>query len=166
MMDQNAIDLGLLIVRLTVGITLALHGIAKYRGGIDGVGRWFKSEGLSPGLLHAHLAAASEIIFGFAIAAGLLMPLSGMGYVGVMVTAGWVGHRRNGFFIIKDGWEYVFVLAATVSSLTLLGPGSWSLDNALGVQMSGIGWFAVTLLGGIGSAIALLVTFYRPDGDQ
>jgi putative oxidoreductase len=94
------------------------------------------------------------------------MPLSGVGYVGVMVTAGWVGHRRNGFFIIKDGWEYVFVLAATVSSLTLLGPGSWSLDNALGVQMSGLGWFAVTLLGGIGSAIALLVTFYRPDGDQ
>ena len=54
-MDQNAIDLGLLLVRLTVGITLALHGIAKYRGGIDGVGRWFKSEGLSPGLLHACL---------------------------------------------------------------------------------------------------------------
>ena len=165
-MDQNAIDLGLLLLRLTVGVILALHGIAKYRGGIDGVGQWFKSEGLSPGLLHAHLAASSEIIFGFAIAAGLFMPISAMGYVGVMVTAGWVGHRKNGFFIIKDGWEYVFVLTAAVSSFALLGPGSWSLDNALGTEMSGIGWFVVTLLGGVGSAIALLLTFYRPDGEQ
>jgi putative oxidoreductase len=89
-----------------------------------------------------------------------------MGYVGVMVTAGWVGHRKNGFFIIKDGWEYVFVLTAAVSSFALLGPGSWSLDNALGTEMSGIGWFVVTLLGGVGSAIALLLTFYRPDGEQ
>tara|TARA_B100000579_G_scaffold436152_1_gene461262 strand:- start:2747 stop:3247 length:501 start_codon:yes stop_codon:yes gene_type:complete len=166
MMDQNAIDLGLLVLRLTVGVTLALHGIAKYRGGIDGVGRWFKSEGLSPGLLHAHLAATSEIVFGLAVAAGLLMPFSGMGYVGVMVTAGWVGHRKKGFFIIKDGWEYVFVLAITASSFALLGAGSWSVDNSLGIEMSGIGWFIVTWLGGVGSAIALLLTFYRPDVDQ
>jgi len=166
MMDQNAIDLGLLVLRLTVGVTLALHGIAKYRGGIDGVGRWFKSEGLSPGLLHAHLAAMSEIVFGLAVAAGLLMPFSGMGYVGVMVTAGWVGHRKKGFFIIKDGWEYVFVLAITASSFALLGAGTWSVDNALGIEMSGIGWFIATWLGGVGSAIALLLTFYRPDVDQ
>tara|TARA_B100000579_G_scaffold374228_1_gene338333 strand:- start:1917 stop:2414 length:498 start_codon:yes stop_codon:yes gene_type:complete len=165
-MDQNAIDMGLLILRLTIGVTLALHGIAKYRGGIDGVGRWFKSEGLSPGLLHAHLAAASEIVFGLAVGAGLLMPLSSMGYVGVMITAGWVGHRKNGFFIIKDGWEYVFVLAVAASILALLGPGSWSVDNSLGIEMSGIGWFIATWLGGAGSAIALLLTFYRPDVDQ
>ena len=165
-MDQNAIDLGLLLLRLTVGVTLVLHGIAKYRGGIDGVSRWFKSEGLSPGLLHAHLAAAGEIIFGFGVAAGLLMPLSGMGYVGVMTAAGWIGHRKNGFFIIKDGWEYVFVLAMTTSSLALLGPGSWSVDNWLGIEMSGIGWFIATWLGGAGSAIAMLATCYRPDVDQ
>jgi putative oxidoreductase len=166
MMDQNAIDLGLLLLRLTAGVTLALHGIAKYRGGIDGVGRWFKSEGLSPGLMHAHLAATSEIIFGIGVAAGLLTPLSSMGYVGVMVTAGWVGHRKNGFFIIKDGWEYAFVLAIMASSFSLLGSGSWSIDNALGIEMSGLGWFIATCLGGAGSAIVLLSTFYRPDADQ
>ena len=55
-------------------------------------------------------AALGEIGFGSAIATGFLTPLSAMGYVGVMCVAGWVGHRKNGFFIIKDGWEYVFVL--------------------------------------------------------
>ena len=47
-MDQDAYDLGLLLMRLTLGIVLALHGIAKYKGGIAGVGKWFTSEGLKP----------------------------------------------------------------------------------------------------------------------
>ena len=85
-MDQNALDLGLLLLRLALGVTLALHGVAKYRGGIAGVGRWFQSEGLKPGIVHAHLAALGEIGFGCAIAAGFLTPLSAMGYVGVMLS--------------------------------------------------------------------------------
>ena len=165
-MDQNAINLGLLILRLVLGVTLALHGVAKYRGGIHGVGRWFESEGLRPGILHAHLAASSEVVFGCAIAAGLMTPLACTGYMGVMIVAGWVGHRKNGFFIIKDGWEYVFVLAAGAASLVLLGPGSWSLDSALGLAWSGSGWFLLTVLGGVGSAIALLASFYRPKADE
>ena len=83
-----------------------------------------------------------------------------------MTVAGWVGHRKNGFFIIKDGWEYVFVLAAATASLALVGPGSWSLDNALGLTWSGVGWFALTVLGGVGSAVALLLGFYRPKAEQ
>ena len=165
-MDENAIDLGLLLLRLALGVTLALHGVAKYRGGISGVGRWFASEGLKPGILHAHFAALSEVGFGCALAAGLLTPLSCMGYLGVMTVAGWVGHRKNGFFIIKDGWEYVFVLAAATASLALVGPGSWSLDNALGLTWSGVGWFVLTGWGGVGSAVALLLGFYRPKAEQ
>ena len=165
-MDQSAVDLGLLLLRLVLGVTLVLHGVAKYRGGISGVGQWFESEGLRPGILHAHLAASSEMIFGCGMAAGLLTPLSCMGYMGVMVVAGWVGHRKNGFFIIREGWEYVFVLAAAGSSLALFGPGSWSFDNALGVTWNGIGWFVLTVLGGVGSATALLLGFYRPNADE
>ncbi len=170
-MDQTAIDLGLLLLRLVLGVTLALHGLAKYRGGIGGVGQWFEGEGLRPGIVHAHLAASSELVFGGGVAAGLLTPLSCMGYVGVMVVAGWVGHRKNGFFIIKEGWEYVFVLATATASLALLGPGSWSLDNALGLTQwfhdrSALGWFILALLGGVGCAVALLVSFYRPNADE
>ena len=164
-MDQNALDLALLLLRLTLGVTLALHGVAKYRGGIAGVGRWFEGEGLKPGLVHAHLAALSEIGFGLALAIGLLVPFSAMGFAGVMAVAGWVGHRKNGFFIIKDGWEYVFVLAAAASCLSLTGPGSWSVDNAFGTELSGIGWFMCTVFGAIASAVGLLGVCYRPSGD-
>jgi putative oxidoreductase len=60
----------------------------------------------------------------------------------------------------------VFVLAAGAASLALLGPGSWSLDNALGLTWSGRGWFLFTVLSGVGSAVALLACFYRPKADE
>ena len=136
-MDPDSINLGLLVLRVTVGVVLALHGIAKFRGGIAGVGRWFESEGLRPGKFHAYLAALTEIGAGLGLALGLVTPLSAMAFIGVMTTAGWVGHRTNGFFIIREGWEYVFVLAVAAAALAATGPGEWSLDNALGIDWSG-----------------------------
>lgn len=162
MFDQDALNLGLLLLRLVVGVTLALHGIAKYRGGIKGVGGWFDSEGLKPGLLHAHLAGGTEIGAGLALAAGFLTPLSAMAYVGVMTVAGWVGHRKNGFFIIREGWEYVFVLGAAAAGIATTGPGEYSIDNALDITWNGLPWLIVSAGGGVAAAVALLAIFYRP----
>ena len=145
---------------------LALHGIAKYRGGIKGVGGWFESEGLKPGILHAHLAAGTEIGAGLALAAGFLTPLSAMAYVGVMTVAGWVGHRKNGFFIIREGWEYVFVLGAAAAGIATTGPGEYSIDNALDIAWNGVGWLLVAAVGGVAAAVGLLAVFYRPPGDD
>ena len=161
-MDQDAYDLGLLLMRLTLGIVLALHGIAKYRGGIAGVGKWFTSEGLKPGLFHAHMAGSVEIGAGLGLAAGFFTPITAMAYVGVMSVAGWVGHRDKGFFVIRNGWEYTFVLASLAACLALLGSGKYSFHNLMGIEWSGTGWFAVTLGGGVLSAVLLLLVFYRP----
>lgn len=161
-MDQDAYDLGLLLMRSTLGIVLALHGIAKYRGGIAGVGKWFTSEGLKPGLLHAHMAGSAEIGAGLGLAAGFFTPIAAMAYVGVMCVAGWVGHRDKGFFVIRNGWEYTFVLAALAACVPLLGSSKYSLDNLMGIEWTGAGWFAVTLGGGVLAAVLLLILFYRP----
>ena len=161
-MDPDSVNLGLFVLRVIVGVTLALHGIAKFRGGIRGVGNWFESEGLRPGLLHAYLAALTEICAGFGLALGLVTPLCAMAFIGVMTTAGWVGHRKNGFFIIREGWEYVFVLAVAAASVAATGPGAWSLDNALGLDWSGPVWFVIAVAGGLASTILLLAAFYRP----
>lgn len=162
-MDPDSINLGLFVLRVIVGVTLALHGIAKFRGGIRGVGNWFTSEGLRPGLLHAYLAALTEIGAGFGLALGLLTPLSAMAFIGVMTTAGWVGHRKNGFFIIREGWEYVFVLAVAAAAVAATGPGEWSLDNAMGLDWSGPVWFVVAIAGGLVSTVLLLAACYRPE---
>ena len=159
---MGQLNLGLLVIRVLVGVTLALHGIAKARGGIKGTGRWFASEGLKPGMLHAWLAAGTEIGAGFALAAGFLFPFSNMAVVGVMAVAGYVGHRKNGFFIIREGWEYTFILGGVAAGLAATGPGEWSVDNTYGLLIDGWPGLIIAVAGGLVAAIGLLTVFYRP----
>lgn len=160
--DTNGLNLGLAALRVLVGLTLAAHGVAKFRGGLDGVGNWFAAEGLKPGRMHATTAATTETAGGVALALGLLTPLVGLGIVANMTVAGFIGHRKNGFFIIRDGWEYTFVIAVVAASLAGTGPGEWSLDNAIGIGWSGVGWFVVAAVGGVALAAAFLAAFFRP----
>ena len=159
---MDELNLGLLVIRVVVGVVLALHGIAKFRGGIKGVGGWFDGEGLKPGPFHAWLAASTEIGAGFAVAAGFLFPFSNLAFVGVMLVAGYVGHRKNGFFIIREGWEYTFVLGAVAAGLAATGPGEWSIDNAYDLLIDGWPGLLIAVGGGLAAAVATLAVFYRP----
>jgi putative oxidoreductase len=160
--DTNGLNIGLAALRVLVGLTLASHGVAKFRGGLGGVGNWFDAEGLRPGRMHATAAAVAETGGSTALTLGLLTPLVGLGIVANMTVAGFVGHRKNGFFIIRDGWEYTFVLATVAASLAGTGPGEWSLDDAMGVSWSGVGWFVAAAVGGVALGAAYLAAFYRP----
>jgi putative oxidoreductase len=159
-------NLALLILRVVVGLTLAAHGWNKFTGGgkIPGTGRWFDSIGMRPGRLNAYLAASTELGAGLLLAVGLLHSLAAAGVIGVMTVAGWTSHRSNGFFIIKEGWEYVFVLAAMSLVTAILGPGSWSVDDALGIagDLDGMTGLWIALLVGVGGGVAQMLTFYRP----
>jgi putative oxidoreductase len=46
-------------------------------------------------------------------------------------------------------------------ALATIGPGEWSLDNALGIDLNGPVGFAVALGGGLVLAAAVLATSYR-----
>jgi putative oxidoreductase len=83
-----------------------------------------------------------------------------------MSVAGIVAHRPNGFFVFRDGYEYVLVLAAVALSLALIGPGRISLDHAFGIVISGALGFAIALVVGLGGTAALLVTSWRPATDS
>ena len=162
----TAANLALLILRVVVGLTLAAHGWNKFTGGgkIPGTGRWFDSIGMRPGRLNAYLAASTELCAGVLLALGLLHPLAAAGVIGVMTVAGWTSHRTNGFFIIKEGWEYVFVLSVAALVSATLGPGEWSVDEGLGIatDLDGMTGFLIALLGGVGGGIAQMLIFYRP----
>lgn len=163
---MDEVNLGLLVLRLLVGLVLAAHGVAKFRGGINGVAGWFDSEGLKPGKLHAWLAASTEIGAGVAVAAGFLFPLSTMAMVGVMAVAGYVDHRKNGFFITRVGWEYTFVLGGSAAALAATGPGEWSLDNTYDLSINGWPGLLIAVAGGLAAAVGLLVAFYRPPPEK
>jgi putative oxidoreductase len=160
--DADGLNLGLFVLRVVIGLTLVAHGAAKVQSGLENVGRWFDSEGLRPGRMHATAAASVEMVGGGLLALGLLTPLAGMALVGNMAVAGYVGHRKNGFFIIRSGWEFTFVLATIAAVLAATGPGEWSLDNAIGLEWSGVAWFIVAAVGGVAAAVAFLAAFYRP----
>lgn len=167
----DGVSLGLLIVRVIVGVTVAAHGWNKFFGGgrIPGTARWFTSMGMRPnGTVHAVAAATTELGGGLLLAAGLFTPLAGAAIVGLMIVAGWTTHRENGFFIVKSGWEYNLVLATVAVGVATISPGRYSLDWALGLEPAftpAVG--LVTSLGlGLAAGIGLLVACYRPPAED
>ena len=167
MNDADAVNVVLLVVRLTAGITLALHGYQKFflGGRIEGTARWFESLGMKPGRLHALLAACTEISCGLGFAVGLLTPLTAAGFVGTMTVAGWT-HKGN-FFVFKDGWEYNAVLAVLAVLVATTGAGRWSLDHALGIadDLSGTTGLLLALTG-LAASIVLMAIYWRPPAES
>jgi putative oxidoreductase len=167
---MTAYDVGLLILRLALGLTLAAHGYNKFFGGgrIPGTARWFESIGMKPGTFHATIAASSEVSAGLGLAAGLLTPIPAAGFVSLMLVAAWTVHRRNGFFIVKEGWEYNLVLAASAVAVATVGAGRLSLDWLIFGHNWLDGWAGLLLsvLLGLAGAIGQLLIFYRPPVKQ
>ena len=157
-------DLALLIIRLALGLTMAAHGLNKLKGGLGGVAGWFDSMGMRPGRMHATIAAGGEITAGLFLAAGLLTSFAALGFVSLMTVAAVTVHFRNGFFILDEGWEYVFILAAAAITIAMLGPGEWSVDQGLGIatDLDGYVGLAISAGGGLLATGLLLGIFYRP----
>jgi putative oxidoreductase len=145
----------LLLVRLVVGGTMIAHGVNHWIGGgkIAGTARWFSGLGLKQPVLQAWMSVVTEIGAGVLLILGLLTSLAAAAVISVMLIAGLLAHRTNGFFVFKDGYEYVLVIAAACAALGALGPGRLSVDSAAGIAVTGV---AVVAVGG------MLATFYRP----
>lgn len=165
-LDPVAFDAVLAGFRVLVGLVFAAHGWAKRfaGGGIDGTASWFDSIGMRPGKLHANLASTTEMLTGVLLALGLLTPFAAAGMIGVMTVAGWSVHRKNGFFIVGEGWEYTFMVGLMALLVAGLGPGRWSIDWALGIADELNGWLGLVIAAvlGIGAGVAQLALFYRP----
>jgi putative oxidoreductase len=77
-------------------------------------------------------------------------------------------HRANGFFIVKEGWEYNLVLALSAVVVATLGAGKLSLDYLIFGKNWFDGWhgLAISLGLGLAGAIGQLLIFYRPPAKQ
>lgn len=160
------VDIAVVLLRVVVGLTLAAHGYNHLwgGGGLAGTARWFSSLGLRPPKLHAVLSGAGELAAGSALAIGLLTPLAAAFVVGTMVVAGITAHRANGFFVFKEGYEYVLMIGVVCAVIGLLGPGAASVDRLLGIDtaLDGVVGLALTVgLGVVGAAVLLAAT-WRP----
>lgn len=161
---MEATDLALALLRLVIGATMIAHGVNHWIGGgkIAGTGRWFASLGLRNGVLQAWLSVITEIGAGVLLVLGLLTPLAAAAVISVMLVAGLLAHRKNGFFVFREGYEYVLVLAVACLALGLTGPGKISLDHAAGITIDSWAGGAIALGVGVLGTAALLAAFYRP----
>ena len=164
---MNRFDTALLIIRLCVGLTLVAHGWNHLFGGgrIPGAARWYGSMGLKPPLVQAWMSVIFEFAAGAGLAVGFLTPLPASAAVGLMTVAGIVAHKPNGFFVFKEGYEYVLMIAVISVAIAIVGPGKASLDHAIGISHNFYGWvgFLIAVVLGLGGAAALLITSWRPE---
>jgi putative oxidoreductase len=154
--------IGLLILRLVVGLSLAAHGAQKVFGwfggyGLAGTGQFFEQLGFRPGRLHAAQAGLAELLGGLFLAAGFLTPAAAAAVAAVMFVATVSVHLKKGFFSHNGGYEYTLVLGGAALALAFTGPGALSLDQALGISLSGETWGLAALAAAlIGGAVPLL----------
>ena len=155
METATAVDAGLLVVRVLVGVVFAAHGFQKLFGWFNGGGfrntaRWFGGLGFGDGRAAAAMAGSTEIAGGLGLALGLLTPLAAAGMIGVMTVAAIVNARDKGFWSAGGGWELNYYLMAVAFGIAVAGPGRWSLDAALGLQWRGIAVGLAALVAGVG----------------
>lgn len=139
---EPAIDVGLLVLRVLVGLPFAMHGAQKLfgwfgGGGPAGTARWFASLGFGDGRAAALMAGAGEIAGGLGLALGLLTPLAATAVIGTMTTAAFVNNAEGGFWSVRKGWELNGYLIAVALALAVTGPGAWSADAVLGLTLNG-----------------------------
>jgi putative oxidoreductase len=163
-MGNPPVVVALLLVRVVVGVTMIMHGYNHWRGGgkIAGTGRWFSGLGLKYGELQAWMSVVTEIGAGSMLVLGFATPLACAAIISVMLVAGLLAHRKNGFFVFKDGYEYVLLIAVVCLMFGALGPGHFSVDYAADIQVTGWAGAGIALGIAVAATAGLLATFYRP----
>src|SRR5919199_2693196 len=124
-------DIGRLLLRLTIAGTFFVHGTQKLFGwfgglGPDGTAQFFESLGLRPGRRNAIAAGIAESGGGALLALGLATPAAAAAVGSVMVTALRTAIWRDGVKVGTGGYEVL--LLANAVAIAEVGPGPLSLD--------------------------------------
>src|SRR5690242_612882 len=120
-------NVGLLILRIVIGGTVALHGSQKVFGafggpGIEGTHGMVRKLGLRPSRPLAVLLAGTELLGGLLLVLGLLTPVAAAAVAGVMLSATRVVHWEQGFFATNGGYELPLALGGAAIALAFAGP--------------------------------------------
>lgn len=132
-------DLGLLVVRLTLGGLLAGHGAQKLFGmfeghGLEGTGSMMEKMGLQPGKQWAITAGLGETSGGLLTALGFLHPVGPITTLAPMAVAWGRAHWGKPIWVTSGGGELPATNMAIALGLTLIGPGRLSLDHMFGIR--------------------------------
>ena len=139
----QAAGVGLLLLRVAVGIVFIYHGYPKFFkvppiGGAAGFARFLGMMGIPAPLFFAWVVAVLEFWGGIALVLGLATRWLGLLFAIDMLVAivkAKVGRGVRFMAMDTTGWELDFVLLAAALALMLLGGGAYSLDAAWGLRL-------------------------------
>jgi putative oxidoreductase len=128
-------DLGLLLLRLILGVVLLFHGSQKLFGWFDGAGMVGFTEYLTKldipmPQVSAYLSAITEFGGGALLVLGFLTRLVAVPIVVNMLVAVIAAHRHE-FAVKNDGMEYALMLCVVALALVFTGAGQFSVDGCL-----------------------------------
>ena len=151
-------SLGLLLLRLVAGGTLAAHGYPKLfggpgkrppeilsaalgpnfpqaveRGGPRSTGAFFESIGIPQPYVGAYLAGLGEFFGGLAIMLGLKTRLAAAVAIFDLAVAIKYVHWKSGFYG-EGGYEFPAALCGAFGALAFTGPGAISVDALTGLK--------------------------------
>jgi putative oxidoreductase len=165
-------EIGLLVLRVTLGLVMAGHGAQKLFGwwggpGLSGFSGWLDSLGMRPARPWAVLAALVEFAGGLAVAVGVVTPIAALVLAGDLLVAILLAHLPNGFWNVAGGYEFPLVLVATFVAISLIGPGIYSVDNVIGITLpEPLTWLIVAIVAAVGAGAAFARSQIRPAGRQ
>ena len=159
--------LGLLLLRVGLGVVLGAHGLQKLFGWWGGSGvTGFKNSLSDVGYQHAdilaYVSAGGEIVAGVLLVLGLFTPVAAAGALaflinGLLATISARPHSHSFSFFLPDGHEYQITLIVLAVAVILCGPGRYGFDAGRGwAHRPFIGSF-VALLTGIAAGIGVWV---------
>ena len=123
-------DFGKLILRLTLGVLVLLHGVAKLRGGLDPIAGMVTAQGLPAflayGALVGEVLGPLMLIAGFYARIGAVLVAINMLFAFALAHVGQLGMLNE-----QGGWalELQAMFLFTAIALALLGPGRFSVNG-------------------------------------
>jgi putative oxidoreductase len=129
-MTRTNSDLGRLLLRITLGVCILLHGIAKLQGGIDGIAQGVTAIGL-PGFV-AYGVYIGEIVAPLLLILGFYSRIGAALIAVNMVFAIAIAHRAEVFRLGEQGgWalELQGMYLMTAIALALMGPGRFGIND-------------------------------------
>lgn len=129
-------SLGLLVLRIGLGVIFFLHGAQKLFGwfggpGIQGGTAFFASLGIPAPDIMIWVVGILELFGGLMLIAGFLVRVFGALLAIDMLTATLLFHLPAGFFLTaegREGMEFTFILSLASLAVALSGAGAYSLD--------------------------------------
>jgi len=157
-------DIAMLVLRVGIGSIFVAHGLQKLLGwwggpGWEGWKGFIGYLGLRPPLFWASISLVAELGGGLALIAGLLVPLAGAGLVAQSIVLFKKVHWPNGFWSTNGGIEFPLAFLVGAFAVQVLGPGAWSLDALLPVDVlyeTAVRWVIL----GLAVAVAMVAAFW------